>query len=363
MTLRPRGCSMRGMRLALAAVAALSVFAAGCGGVEGEPNLAKAVERTEATGSFAMEMTALGTENGEAVDASCDGAFDRVRKRSRFACAGDPVYVFEMIVIGDTTYIKGWSPSASEKWAKVPSDAEDPFEELSPESLLGLLRSASQETARVGEEDVRGEATVRYTLTVDCERAEIVECDEETTAVDVWIDDDGLVRRIRMDQLALVVNVEFFDFGIPVDVEPPPADQVQELPEPDPPGPCAADEAKPIRVEQAMQALRRHRFAMTRDDAGCSGSVVSNISSFPEDDDDLDEAFAQGVVMCFVLNHPADEPGSVMSSAFLGDEQPVVKERTFENLDCSLFAYEANVDEALARLDDALAELKQAIRP
>jgi hypothetical protein len=52
------------------------------------------------------------------------------------------------------------------------------------------------------------------------------------TPIDVWLDDDGriLKEQFRMDMPGglgrAYVSIEFFDFGEPVTIEAPPADQV-----------------------------------------------------------------------------------------------------------------------------------------
>jgi hypothetical protein len=55
----------------------------------------------------------------------------------------------------------------------------------------------------------------------------------------LWIGDDKLVRRVRIeyhfeipgqeDKAKFAMTMEFFDFGAPVDVSPPPAKDVQDL--------------------------------------------------------------------------------------------------------------------------------------
>jgi hypothetical protein len=57
------------MRILL--VVLMAVAAAGCGGVEREPNLALAVERTEASGSGLFEVRGVQKEEGTL---ACDGA-------------------------------------------------------------------------------------------------------------------------------------------------------------------------------------------------------------------------------------------------------------------------------------------------
>ena len=134
-----------------------------------------------------------------------------------------------MIAIGNDFYVRGMVfTGTSEKWVKFEGDVDDDtsLASLSPQKLLRLLRSASSETERVGEEDVRGEATVRYRLVVDCEAAKL-EC-SSMTSVEVWVGDDGIVRRISLEDDDGTATFEFFDFGADVRIEAPPASDVVE---------------------------------------------------------------------------------------------------------------------------------------
>lgn len=131
-----------------------------------------------------------------------------------------------MLALEGALYFK--DELSSGKWQKSPDDAESPVSGFSPEKLLSMLRSASRETERLGEEDVRGELTVRYRLTVSCEEAALTDCSGETAPIEVWIDENGLVRRIWFEDGGSTGTLEFFDFGLAVDIQPPPADQVED---------------------------------------------------------------------------------------------------------------------------------------
>lgn len=117
--------------------------ARGCGGVEREPSLAKAIERTQATGSHRIEMTALGVEQGTKIDTVCEGALDYERDRLRFSCDQ-----LEIVVVGQTTYVKSGAFGDGSKWTKSLTDEDDPLEELSPEALFSVLRAAANGAGR-----------------------------------------------------------------------------------------------------------------------------------------------------------------------------------------------------------------------
>lgn len=119
-----------------------------------------------------------------------------------------------------------------------------------PSQSLELLRAASPDFAAVGDEEVRGLETTHYRGTVDLEKVaeqapanaresyrRIIELTgQRRIPVDVWIDDAGLTRRVRYEQKlpggsSMEITQELYDFGVQVDVEPPPAVEVVDLTE------------------------------------------------------------------------------------------------------------------------------------
>ena len=336
------------MRLAFAFVATVAVVAAACGGVESQPNLAKAAEKTETSGSFAFEVTARPSD-GESFSGVCEGVVDNLRVLARLTCDadGDSAFgTFEAITIDDTSYRKD---RGEQKWTKEPVVDDDSLAGFSPIKLLELLRSASLKTERVGGEEVRGESTVRHALTVDCKKAELFDCDGQTAVVGVWIDDDGLVRRIRLDH-RLAVNLEFFDFGVPVEVEVPPADQVTTEPPPVPleTQPCAAVVAEPLRVEQVLVALGRNGYGPSVTEGGCLEPPLAAFIS----------AERPGAYLsCQVVTTPDAEFPTVPPV-----QLPEARSRTAANVKCSLYGKPEPTRDALSTFDAVFDELERELR-
>jgi hypothetical protein len=117
-----------------------------------------------------------------------------------------------------------------------------------PSQSLGLLSAAGADFREVGEEDVRGVSTTHYEGTVDLEQVaeqvpeearesyrRLMELSGESEVpVEVWIDEEGLARRIRYQQTladgtTMDLTQEYYDFGTEVDVEPPPDSEVLDL--------------------------------------------------------------------------------------------------------------------------------------
>ncbi len=132
---------------------------------------------------------------------------------------------------------------------------------VAPGEVLEALEQLGGEVTEVGADDVRGVQTTHYSGQIDLQRAldeltpeereeiqgmlDLVAPDSTLPAlpVDVWIDGDGFVRRVQMsvsladvpspaDVVAdgqISVTMEFFDLGVPVDIQPPSPDQVSEF--------------------------------------------------------------------------------------------------------------------------------------
>lgn len=125
-----------------------------------------------------------------------------------------------------------------------------------PSQILQLLTSVSNKVEEVGPEQVRGVQTRHFRVTVDLGKQSAAQGNSpqqiqrlqqllgtSTMPVDVWVDDQGLPHRLQfqlplpkavagqsgMQNAKMVATEEFYDFGTPVDVSPPPADQTVDV--------------------------------------------------------------------------------------------------------------------------------------
>lgn len=175
----------------------------------------------------------------------------------------------ELVFNGFTMYIRSPLYSATlpegKRWLKidfnqagkaagidlgvVAQQAQDPTQ------TLRYLKAASGDVKRVGEEDVRGEKTTHYKATIDFSRyPDVVPASDresvrrsmeqitklagsDTAPMEVWIGEDGVVRRLKQRIQTLIgpgmratidQQLELFDFGVSVDVRPPPANETQD---------------------------------------------------------------------------------------------------------------------------------------
>jgi hypothetical protein len=216
-----------------------------------------------------------------------------------------------------------------------------------------MLRDASQETRRVGEEDVRGVGTVRYRLEVDCEQAELFDCDGTTTPVDVWVGDDGLVRRISLEESGSG-TIEFYDFGIDVAIEAPPAEQLHDLGAALGARECAPGFGRPILLTQALDAVRGQGFTVPGE-VECTGSIAAFGNA------DAAGAFErEGQIHCFLLeSSAAGAPTAVRREGTDGADA----ELALHNLTCTILADSPTGEEKIDKLEAAFAELERTARP
>jgi hypothetical protein len=304
-------------RLLLGCLIVLVPALVGCGGAESESSLAAAaLERTEARGTFRMSARIAQANAGRDSAVECAGSADYEHERFQISC-GD---WGETRVIGDSSYVRGAGiagfPTAENRWVRVPNAERDrSFAALAPSSMLQKLRRASIDTEEVAEEQVRGVPTVRYELTVSCERADLL-CADETTTVGVWVDEDGLVRRISTQEQRTSAILEFFDFGVEVDIVRPRAEDVAK-PQDLEPKPCTGGGA-PIADERATRALRRNGFEIASQDT-CAGGAAASFAG-------MSAASAgsngRGTLVCLLYQRPpAGAPATVRHSTSLGTDR------------------------------------------
>jgi hypothetical protein len=209
---------------------------------------ASAIPTTTVSGAmdFAAKRGSLTTEvAGQSVDLVIDGATLYERIPILADQLGTPWLKINLDDIGELAGVQGLGNLAQ-------SNSSD------PSSTLAYLRGAGQ-VAEVGHEEVRGEDTTHYRAVVDLERAAGASpADQAKTLrqlakvmgtrrqpVDVWIDGDGLVRRMKetvdyrkatfpnvpKDKLptSMSMLVEYYDFGTEVAVDVPKASEVTDL--------------------------------------------------------------------------------------------------------------------------------------
>jgi hypothetical protein len=248
-----------------------------------------AAKVTEAR-SARLSMTARTTFAGEQIAASTattQGVYDWAAHKGQMDTtikpAGIPVGMTERtLVIGSAIYIKvreapdggPATPGETHKpWIKVKlpkglasQGGFGPGLSLVPDGGGGdptqalLYLKAAGKVEQIGSERVRGEPTTRYAVTLDAAKVdaqvpeELQRFAEESglafpKPADVWIDQQGRLRKIQytltmkvpdgefQGPMTIETTMELYDFGVSVDVTPPPANQVEVMgPDAPPPG-------------------------------------------------------------------------------------------------------------------------------
>lgn len=267
------------MRRTLAVLCVLLLGLVSCaGGVSRDPlaAVAAAPQRFDDAGTarFAMTMELSGDELPDGplnIVASGEGDFSARRLRMTMDMSGVPEGAgeIEMILDGTLMYLRmpflegilpegvGWISADLEELGRETGVELSELAQLGrsdPTTMLDTLRGASEGVEVVEEGvDVRGTATTHFRATIrvataidqapEEARDQVRELFEQAGVpdsypVDVWIDDDGLPRRLRTSfeatpegagTISQSVTTEFFDFGAEVDVSPPPADETVDL--------------------------------------------------------------------------------------------------------------------------------------
>jgi LppX_LprAFG lipoprotein len=237
----------------LLALVGVAVALAGCGG-SSDATLDDAAEATAGeTSRFEMNVRYSGPSTKGVGGLEASGAFDYPNKLAamtvsgHFPFLGEDVAVKEVRLIGRTTYIR-WVVKGKQYWVKdeAPETSSDPSELLiplpgsptKPTDVLERVLAASDDVAVLGTEDVRGVETTHYRARVDLEKVPSGEQPEDDlelgrdpfVPVELWIDDESRLRRITItraeNQDEERTSVELFDYGVQVDVEPVPAEEL-----------------------------------------------------------------------------------------------------------------------------------------
>jgi hypothetical protein len=223
---------MRGLVLLVAVL-----VAAGCGGLSANEVLSGAQERTAdfETLRFSVEGSA------DNYRFSAQGAVDNRARRAQLTVDLGSHGSTELVLDDSMLYVRldglRHAPPLATPWLSADLETVgamlgDRLDELTgwaaegPSRVLEQLRAVG-EVEELGSEQVRGVETTRYRALVRPPG----EPAERAVPVDVWIDGDGLVRRLHAADGTEDVTVDLYDFDADVAIEPPAPAQVTALDE------------------------------------------------------------------------------------------------------------------------------------
>lgn len=216
---------MKGLLLVLLALAPL---AAGCGSdpssFEGSGDALK--DASSSRIDWRMEGKSL----PDWARLTATGSVDYANGRGELDLEGksDSASPAHILYIGHDAYM-GVEFAGSSYWVKQSVEGGNDTDRfmpgpngMSPDRLLQELIKSSSKVDKLGSEQIRGVETTHYQGHLEKTKLET-----ESPVVDVWIDGQGLPRRIRADRGSDFAEVvELFDFGVPVEVEAPTANEV-----------------------------------------------------------------------------------------------------------------------------------------
>ena len=185
---------------------------------------------------------------------------------------GDTVYIRFPLMAKELPDGKTWIKGDAEDLSRANAGQLSQFGSFAgtdARDVFGLLKAVSGSIEAVGSEEIRGVETSHYRATIDTSKLEqlVPEAQRQSLGgvdqaakqagltelpLDVWIDADQRIRKLSIDldakqpgtdeSVKASLVVELFDYGTPLDVELPPADQVVDAAtlKPTPVGPTGA---------------------------------------------------------------------------------------------------------------------------
>lgn len=216
--------------------------------------LVQAADRTRAAGTSRIAITGEGKTSARG-----EGEIDHERRRARISFEATDedgkAESGEIIVIGTQVFAHSEPPltETSKPWVRFDRADEPPsLDELvfpfpfgDPADSLAFIEDSRGAVDPLGKAVVRGVDVQGYRVTIELVEAikkapekhraalreELAETELKTRPLEVWIDDEGLLRRLSMRQADETVTLDFYDFGTEVDIEEPPRSQVATLEE------------------------------------------------------------------------------------------------------------------------------------
>jgi hypothetical protein len=213
-----------------------------CGGVSLGAAVAKAADKTVAKGSEHIALTGTFTTSGQTIRMTGDGDFQNEpmlgQMRLIVDVAGKQMSLDE-VQQGSTVYMR--SPLLAsllpkgKSWASVDLQTKTGKElganlnnlaQQAPADILKALRDAGSVT-KVGDETIDGTKTTHYRATIDPKKIVqgVAAPTSQAVPVDVWVGQDGLLRRMTMSSGGTAVTMNLSNYGEPVNVQVPSASE------------------------------------------------------------------------------------------------------------------------------------------
>jgi hypothetical protein len=311
----------------LAVLAGVAVLAAGCGTERPAQavSVAAAAVSTASQSTRVTVTTAMRTQ-GISVSFTETGVFDFADSRGLLRMTGPAGLASEELFVPPEIYLRvpggghGLLPRGK-SWVAVSSAATDglgttlmgPSGGTDPGDLLASLKAAAGRVRTLGTATLRGVPVTHLRLDVDPAkaaaqvppgqragfRAFATSLGAATIPVDVWVDQQDMVRQVRWSPhlpggsiapggTRFTQTADFYDFGVPVRVSPPPAGEVASLSHlaqgmtksamagasgsarP----PRASGTLSPAQAAAAAAAVRAFWQALGRDDAQAAAQTV-----------------------------------------------------------------------------------------
>jgi len=231
----------------------LALPLAACGGsdVTSLDPIAQAASKTRTAGGAHFQMDARLAIQGQNVafggpgEIGGDGRSMRMHLTMPMAALGvtggsNGSATFDVVASGESFYLRGgpFERIAPGKWVRVKNTNKNfSLGQNDPTQVLEYLRATS-EVEEQGTDTVRGVSTTHYTARIQIDKiADRVTADTARALrqlsktlgtneipMDVWVDDGGLVRRVKMDWStnttgSFVITMDIFDYGdVTIDV-------------------------------------------------------------------------------------------------------------------------------------------------
>ncbi|MDQ1649850.1 MAG: hypothetical protein QOG60_1907 [Frankiaceae bacterium] len=251
-----------------------SSSSSGNAGLRGDPNVVvvDAAQRTSGAKNAKVDLIGTITTAGQTIDVTGRGAVDFADKTSLLNATLPTTGQIEERSVDGVTYLKVPAQAAAQfggkPWLKIDprtigaSGGQNPFASLESSNPLQIQTTllGAGDVTKVTDEVVRGVKTVHYRADVDVTKAtDAAKLSPEqkqqlqqalggrtTVPEDIWLDEQGLLRRVGIDVGAtapntgtssnpptaakLKVQMEFYDYGqAGAAVTVPPDDQTTDL--------------------------------------------------------------------------------------------------------------------------------------